>query len=325
MERRHFCRLPVAALAAALIAATGTAGAQQDYPSRLVRLVIPFPPGGSAEAQARIIAQALSDDWKQPVVIENKPGGGTTIGAAFVAQSKPDGYTLYLAGTSHSISQSLYKNLPYHAVRSFAPVSLVAVSPFILTVHPGVAAKNAQELIALAKAKPGSLSYASSGSGAGPHLSAELFKSAAGIDAVHVPFKGSGPAMAALLGAQVDYTFADVAAIPMFTTGKLRALAVTTRQRSAFLPDVPTMMEAGLAYETSNWSALLAPAGTPREIVARINASVQVALRLPEVRQRFNAQGFEPVGMAPDALEAHLNAEVAKYAKAIADSGARVD
>jgi len=259
------------------------------------------------------------------VVIENKPGGGTTIGAAFVAQSKPDGYTLYLAGTSHSISQSLYKNLPYHAVRSFAPVSLVAVSPFILTVHPGVAAKNAQELIALAKAKPGSLSYASSGSGAGPHLSAELFKSAAGIDAVHVPFKGSGPAMAALLGAQVDYTFADVAAIPMFTTGKLRALAVTTRQRSAFLPDVPTMMEAGLAYETSNWSALLAPAGTPREIVARINASVQVALRLPEVRQRFNAQGFEPVGMAPDALEAHLNAEVAKYAKAIADSGARVD
>jgi tripartite-type tricarboxylate transporter receptor subunit TctC len=313
-------------VALALSILSGAALAQ-SYPSKVVRLVVPYPPGGSAEAQARIVAQALSDDWKQPVIIENKPGAGTTVGAAYVAKAAPDGYTLYLSGTSHSISVTLYKDLGYDAVKSFTPISLVAVSPLILTVHTGVKADSVREFIALAKAKPNALSYASSGSGASPHLSAEMFASAAGFTAVHVPFKGTGPATAALLGAQVDYSFADVAVIPNLRAGKLKALAVTTARRSSMLPDVPTIAEAAIlpGYETTNWSALLAPPGLPRPLLMQINTALRNAIKLPEVRDRFAAQGFETLGSSPEELEAHLASEVRKYAKAIADSGAKVD
>ena len=301
--------------------------AAQGFPNKLVRLVIPYPPGGSAEAQARILAQALSEEWRQQVIIENKPGAGTTVGAAYVAKAAPDGYTIYFASTSHTIVQSLYRNLPYDAVKSFAPISLVAVSPLVLTVHPAVKAATVKELIELAKASPGTLNYASSGSGGSPHLATEIFRAAAGIDVVHVPFKGTGPALAALLGAQVDFLFADVAVIPLLKSGKLRALGVSLKQRSALLPEVPTIAEAaGLpGYETANWGAIIAPAGTPREIVDAINAAIRNAIRQPVVRERYSAQGFETTGSTPAELEAHMISEVRKYAKAIADSGVKVD
>ncbi len=298
----------------------------QEYPAKIVRLVIPYPPGGSAEAQARIVAQGLQAEWKQSVVIENKPGAGTTLGAAFVAKAPADGYTLYLASTSHTVTQSLYKDLPYHAVKSFASISMIATSPFVLTVHPSVTARSVAELVALAKSKPGALTYASSGNGAGPHLSGEMFRAAMGIDVVHVPFKGTGPALTALLGDQVHYFFADVAVLPMLKAGKLRALAVTSPTRFTLLPDAPTMIEAGVPnYTTTNWSALVAPAGTPSEIIARINGALRAALRSPEVVQRYNAQGYEPTASSPQELEAHMIAEVERYAKAIASAGVKVD
>jgi len=298
----------------------------QEFPSKIVRLVIPYPPGGSAEAQARIVAQGLQTEWKQNVVIDNKPGAGTTLGAAFVAKAPPDGYTVYLASTSHTITQSLYKDLPYHAVKSFAAISMIATSPFVLTVHPSVPARTVSELVALGKSKPGALTYASSGNGAGPHLSGEMFRAAMGIDVVHVPFKGTGPALIALLGDQVNYFFADVAVLPMLKAGKLRALAVTSPKRFTLLPDAPTMMEAGVpGYTTTNWSALVAPAGTPPDIIARLNTAVRAALRSPEVIERYGAQGYEATGSTPQELEQHMTAEVERYAKAIAAAGVKVD
>ncbi len=322
MLQQHMKWIGAVALGVGL-AGTVTA---QEYPAKIVRLVIPYPPGGSAEAQARIVAQGLQAEWKQSVVIENKPGAGTTLGAAFVAKAPADGYTLYLASTSHTVTQSLYKDLPYHAVKSFASISMIATSPFVLTVHPSVTARSVAELVALAKSKPGALTYASSGNGAGPHLSGEMFRAAMGIDVVHVPFKGTGPALTALLGDQVHYFFADVAVLPMLKAGKLRALAVTSPTRFTLLPDAPTMIEAGVPnYTTTNWSALVAPAGTPPEIIARINGALRAALRSPEVVQRYNAQGYEPTASSPQELEAHMTAEVEKYARAVASAGVKVD
>ena len=320
-------RFALKAIIGVFVAALGAGpAAAQAFPDKLVRLVIPFPPGGSSEVQARILAQALSEDWKQPVVIEYKPGAGTTVGAAYIAKSPPDGYTLYQVATSHTISASLYRNLPYDAVTSFAPISLLSVSPLILSVHPRVKAATMKELVDLARAKPGTLNYATSGSGTSPHLAAELFRMGAEVDIVHVPFKGNGPALTALLGGQVDFQFTDVASISHLQSGKLRALAVTTTRRSSQLPDVPTVAESGIpGYETSNWFALLAPAGTPREVVSRIHASVVAALKQPAVRERYLAQGIEPIGSSPEELGAFLRNEVAKYARVIASAGIKVD
>lgn len=310
-----------------LVAALGTGAAMaEEFPTKLVRIVIPYPPGGSAEQQARILAQVLSETWKQPVIVENKPGAGTTIGAAYVAKEAADGYTVYFASTSHAISASLYRNLTYDAVKSFAPISLVAVSPLILSVHPSVKANTMQELIALAKANPGKLNYGSSGSGASPHLAAELFRSRAHIQAVHVPFKGTSPALTALLGDQIDYLFADVAAIPLYKANKLRALAVSTAKRSSLLPDVPTVAEQGIpGYEVANWSSLLAPAGTPPEVVERFNTAVVAALKRPDVRERYRAQGYETIGSTPEELGKYLASEVKKYGEIVAEAKIRID
>lgn len=298
----------------------------QEFPNRLVRIVISYPPGGSSETVARILGQALSEEWKQPVIIENKPGAGTTLGAAYAAKADPDGYTLYLAAASFTITASLYKNLPYDPIKSFAPISLLAISPFVLAVHPDVKATTVKELIALAKAKPHMLNYGSSGSGTGPHLAGEMFRAEAGIDVVHVPFKGTAPAITGLLGAQVHYIFSDVSVIPHARSGRMRALAVTSATRSSLLPDLPTIAESGIPnYEMINWISIIAPAGTPKPIVQRINASIQRAISQPAVRQRYNDQAFEPKGSTPEELEALIASEVKKYAKLIAQSGARVD
>ena len=309
------------------VLAAASAALAQTFPSRSVRIIVPFPPGGSADAAARIVAEKTSEEWKQPVLVENKPGAGTTIAAAFVASSPPDGHLLYLTGPiSHAVSAVLYKNLSYDAVSSFAAVARVATAPFILIVHPSVKANSVQELIELARARPGALTYASSGSGAAPHLAAEMLASMTGTKFVHVPFKGTAPALVALLGGQVDFQIADVAAIPHIRAGKLRALAVTTARRSALVPEIPTVAESGVpGFDVPSATGILAPAGTPREIVTRINAAINRALATEEVRQRLNAQGFEPAPATPEEFGAFLASEVRKYAKLIRDAGVRLD
>ena len=310
----------------ALVAAASTAVAQ-PFPSRPVKIIVPFPPGGSADAAARIIAEKTSEEWKQPVLVENKPGAGTTIAAAFVAGSAPDGYVLYLTGPiSHAVSAALYKNLGYDAVSSFAAVARLASAPFILVVHPSVKANSVRELIELARARPGALTYASSGSGAAPHLAAEMLASMTGTKFVHVPFKGTAPALVALLGGQVDFQIADVAAIPHVRAGKLRALAVTTARPSALVPGVPSIAESGVpGFDVPSATGILAPAGTPREIVARINAAINSALATGDVRQRLNAQGFEAAPATPEEFAAFLASEVRKYARIIQEAGVRID
>jgi len=310
----------------ALVAAASTAVAQ-PFPSRPVKIIVPFPPGGSADAAARIIAEKTSEEWKQPVLVENKPGAGTTIAAAFVAGSAPDGYVLYLTGPiSHAVSAALYKNLGYDAVSSFAAVARLASAPFILVVHPSVKANSVRELIELARARPGALTYASSGSGAAPHLAAEMLASMTGTKFVHVPFKGTAPALVALLGGQVDFQIADVAAIPHMRAGKLRALAVTTARPSALVPGVPSVAESGVpGFDVPSATGILAPAGTPREVVAKINSAINRALATGEVRQRLNAQGFEPAPETPEEFAAFLASEVRKYARVIQEAGVRID
>jgi tripartite-type tricarboxylate transporter receptor subunit TctC len=293
-----------------------------DFPKSYVRIIVPYAAGGSAESQARTLAEQLGRIWKQQVIIENKPGAGTTIGAAFVAGAEPDGYTLYLAGTSHTVSPSLYSNLKYDPVKSFAPVSRLATSPFILLVNPKLGVNSVAELIELARSKPGKLNYGTSGIGAGPHLSAEMFKAAAKIDVTHVPFKGSAPAMTALLGNFIDFAFGDVSSLSTVKAGSLKALAVTSLNRFAELPDVPTFNETvSKGFEVTNWSCILAPDNTPPELVAFLNQSISEALATPEVKRQFALQGFEPSASTPQALRDLLTSEVSKYADVLKNAG----
>jgi tripartite-type tricarboxylate transporter receptor subunit TctC len=293
-----------------------------DFPTRTVRIVVPYAPGGSAELQARTVGEQLAKAWKQPVIIENRPGAGTTVGAAAVASSPPDGYVLYLAGTSHTVSPSLYRNLSYDAVKSFAAISQVSTSPFIVLVHPKLGVNTIQELIALAKRKPGELNYGTSGVGAGPHLSAELLAFAANINVRHVPFKGSAPAVTALMGQHVDFAMGDVSALPLVHDGALKALAVTSAERTPSLPNVPTLAETvAPGFEVTNWSSILAPAGTPSEIVNFINKSMREALADPEVKRAYQVQGFETAPNSPEQMQAKLASESRKYAEVIEKAG----
>jgi tripartite-type tricarboxylate transporter receptor subunit TctC len=309
-------------LLAAMLSLLGTEAYALDYPTRVVRIIVPYPPGGSAGAQARTLADELSRIWKQQVIVEDKAGAGTTIGATYVASSAPDGYTLYLAGTSHTISPSLYSNIKYDAVKSFAPISRLATSPFIWMVNPSLGVKTMADFIKLAKSKAGKMNYSTSGIGAGPHLAAEMMKSAADIDIKHVPFKGSAPAMTALLGNFVEASMGDVSAIPNVQAGALTALAVTTAKRSPQLPDVPTLDETvQKGLDVTNWSAILAPANTPPELVNFINQSIAKALQSPTVQKAYEAQGFEPAPSTPDELRDFMTAEVAKYHNAVEKAG----
>jgi tripartite-type tricarboxylate transporter receptor subunit TctC len=293
-----------------------------DFPTRVVRIIVPYAPGGSAEAQARTLAEGLTKIWKQQVIVEDKPGAGTTLGAAYVAGSTPDGYTLYLAGTSHTISPSLYSSIRYDAVKSFSPISRVATSPFILMVNPSLGIGSVADFLGLARRKRGQLTYSTSGVGAGPHLAAEMMKAAAKIDARHVPYKGSAPAMTALLGNFVQFSMGDVSAVPNIKAGLLKALAVTTPKRFSDLPEVPTLDETvQKGLEVTNWSAILAPANTPPELVKFINHSIAEALQLPEVKASYEAQGFEPAPSSPEELRDFMTAEVAKYHEAVEKAG----
>jgi tripartite-type tricarboxylate transporter receptor subunit TctC len=308
----------------------GTAFAQaaraQTFPTKSLRIVIPFAPGGSADLQARSLGQRLTETWGQPVIVQPKTGAGTTIGAAYAASQPADGYTLYLAGASHLISGNLYKNLSYHAVKSFAPVSMVANSPYYLVVNPAVNANSVKELIELAKAKPKAVTYASAGVGSGSHLAGELLRALTGVGIVHVPYQGQQPALVAIAGGEVNMLFADVVAATLMQSGKLRGLAVTSDKRSTAFPNIPTIGEAGLpTYHMTNWSAILAPAGTPTDIVTLINGAIGNALTNPEVVQRFAASGFDAMSSTPEAVGKLLASEYAKYGKIITQSGMKIE
>ena len=316
-------------LAAAVFAAVSWALAapvmSQEYPNRPVRIVVPFAPGGSAGAQARTLAPGPGKGRQHPIVVEYKPGAGTTIGAAHVARSDPDGYTLYFAGTSHTISASLYKNLPYDPVKSFAPVSLVAIAALMLVVSPDSGIDSLKELIAQARSRPGQLTYSSSGAGGSPHLAGEQFRMLSDIKVIHVPFQGSSPALAALIGRHVDFSMQDVSALSNIKAGKVKVLAVTTARRSSMLPDTPTMMESGFEYSTPAWGGILAPAGTPAAIVQRLNAAIARTLQDPEVVEQFRVQGFDVIGGSAEEFQRFLTAEVQSYAKVVAEAGVKTN
>ncbi len=300
----------------------------QGYPSKPVRMVVPFPPGGTTDILARAVGQKLSEAWGQQVVIDNRPGAGGNIGTDIVAKAPADGYTL-LMGTvgTHAINASLYAKLPFDPIKDFAPVALVASVPNVLVVNATIPATSVKELIALAKSKPGQLNFASSGNGTSIHLSGELFKSMTGTSILHIPYKGSSPALTDLIGGQTNMMFDNLpSSMGHIKSGKLRALAVTSAKRSPALPDVPTIAEAGVAgYEASSWFGVLAPAGTPKEIVAKINADIVKALGVPEIKERLSSQGAEPVGNTPEQFAAYIGTELVKWAKVVKDSGAKIE
>jgi tripartite-type tricarboxylate transporter receptor subunit TctC len=309
------------------VAASSAAWAQQSYPSRPVRLVLPFPPGGSTDIVARLIGQKLGETLGQPVLVDNRPGAGGNIAAETVARAAPDGHTLFQVNVANAIGATLYPKLNYDLVTSFAPVTQLATTPYVLLAHPSVPAKNTQELIRLAKARPGVLNYASAGAGSATHLSGELLKSLSGTNIVHIPYKGTGPAVTALLGGEVDLYFTTVpAAVPLVKAGKVRALGVTSSTRSSLMPDVAPIADAGLkGYETSTWHGVLAPAATPREIVLRLNTEIVQILAQADVKERLLSQGLEPVGGTTEQFSAFVRNEIAKWAKVVKASGARAE
>ena len=315
------------ALAALLLAAAPLAAIAQAWPDRPVKIIVPFGPGGFTDVAARILQKELSASLGQSVVIENKPGAGSTIGTAEVANAKPDGYTLAMISTTHVISPHLYKQVPYDPIKGFTPVMKLAEGPYVLVVHPSLAAKSVAELIALAKAQPGTIDYASSGNGSAQHLVGALFNSSAGVKLNHVPYKGSNQAMNDVIAGQVKVSFVGVPnALPNLASGKLRALGVSTAKRYAELPDVPTIAEAGVpGYDATVWLGLLAPAGTPREIVQKMNGEIAKVLSTPEARKLMASAGVDVSIAGPDEFGALLRSELERWGKVVKETGATVN
>ena len=314
-------------LAALALLAAGGVQAQAAYPSKPVRWIVPFPPAGAMDVIARTLGEHMGRALGQRFVIENKPGAGGNIGMDLVAKAPADGHTMMIVANGMAVNKFLYGKLSFDPVKDFAPVSLVAVVPNVLVVPAGSSARSVADVIAQAKAKPDALNYASAGNGTTLHLSGELFASMAKVELTHVPYKGSGPAITDLLGGQVDLMFDSLtSARPHIESGKLRALAVTTRTRASTLPAVPTIAEAGVpGYELAPWYAVYVPAATPQPVVAKLNQALLDALRKPEVQQRLAAIGAEPVGSTPEALRAHLQSEMDKWGRVIAERGIRAD
>ncbi len=309
---------------AALLVLAHTLALAQGYPNKAIKIIVPFPPGGGTDIGTRIIAQKLSETWGQPVLVENRGGAAGIVGTEATAKSAPDGYTIMMGNIgTHAINVSLYKKLPYDPVKDFAPISHVAGLPLFVLVHPSVKVTSIKELIALAKAQPGKLDYSSSGSGGSMHVAAELFKGMTGTHMVHIPYKGGGPAVADLLAGQVPVSFATVLeTLPHVKSGRLRALAVTSANRSLAWPSVPTVAESGVpGYESISWLALFAPAGTPKDIINKISTEVVRIINLPDVKERLLLQGAEPIGSTPEQLAAVLANDIAKYAKVMKAAG----
>jgi tripartite-type tricarboxylate transporter receptor subunit TctC len=322
---RKFVRLLMLAALCALAAGTASA---QSWPTRPIKYIVPFAPGGTTDILARTISEKLSIALGQPVVVENKPGAGGGVGADFTAKAAPDGYTI-MGGTisTHAINASLYTNLPYDPVKDFVAITLIARVPNLLVVNPDIPVKTVAELIALLKANPNKYTFASSGNGTSQHLSGELFKSMAGVQMQHIPYKGSPPALQDVVGGQVTMTFDNITtALPLAKAGKLRALAVTTAKRSAVAPDVPTLAESGLVgFEVGSWQGVFAPAGTPPDIVKRLNAEIVKIINMPDVREKLLALGAEPVGDTPEQFAAYVKTEGVKWSEVVKKSGAKVD
>src|SRR5260221_1926566 len=309
----------------ALVAGSACA---QTYPGKPIRYVVPFQPGGTTDILGRIVAAHLQEAWKQPVVVDNRPGAGGAVGAEMTAKSAPDVYTI-MGGTvsTHAINASVYEKLPYDPIRDFAPVTLLATQPNMLVVHPSIPATSVKELVALLKANPDKYTYSTSGNGTSAHLSGELFKSMTGTRMQHVPYKGSPAAIADAMSGQVSMSFDNIStAYPQAKAGKLRALAVTTAKRSSLAPEVPTFAESGLpGYELGSWHGVFAPAGTPKEIVAKLNAEIVRGIQSAATPQKLAALGVEAVGTSGDAFAAFLRAEVPKWAKVVRESGAKAE
>ena len=311
-----------ATLALATVLAPPASQAQPAYPTRSVTLVVPFPPGGTTDILARLLANELGQQWKQTVVVENKPGASGTIFSEQLARAEPDGYTLMLTATHHVINPSLYKNLRYDTRKDFTPIAEVAAVPNVLVVNPSFPAQDVQQLIAYAKAHPGQVNFGSAGTGGANHLSGELFKSMTGIDMVHIPYKGAAPALNDLLGGQIPVMFDSVPGVLQhIQAGKLRALGVTSLKRSAALPDVPTLDEAGVkGFEAMAWFGLYAPGNMPPALSKQISTAVLAALQSPQIKQQFAKQGAEPGTMSQPEFAGFVNAEIDKWAKVIADA-----
>jgi len=327
--RRRLILVPALAAVAVFLPAAWSGGAfAQAFPSKPVKLVIPFPPGGSLDAVGRAIADKLTQMWGQSVVVDNKPGAGGNIGADFVAKSAPDGYTVVMGALStHAVNPSLYPKMPYDAVKDFAPISLVAITPNVLVVNPSLPVNSVKDLIAYAKANPGKLSFGSGSNGSAGHLAGELFKVDTGTDMVHIPFKGGAPALQALLAGDTQLMFDNLAnSMQQVKAGKLKALAVTTEKRSALVPDLPTMAESGVpGFDISTWFGIMAPAGTPPDVIAKWNTDLVKVLNSPDMRERMTAQGAEAAPDTPAEFSAFIARELAKYARIVKASGAKVD
>jgi len=319
--------------AVAITAGVSAAHAQSGYPSKPVRIVVPFPAGGTTDIVARLVGAELQKTWGQPVVIENRAGAGGNIGADAVAKAPPDGYTLLMATVgTHAINLPLFEQtkqkMPFHPLNDFAAITNVAAVPNVMVVNPAVPAKSVQEFIAYAKSRPGQVNMASSGNGTSIHLSGELFKSLTGVYMVHLPYRGSAPAMQDLIAGNTQVMFDNLpSALPHIRSGRLTALAVTSRERSAALPNVPTMEEAaGLkGFDATAWFGLLAPAGTPREVIGKVHQDIVKVLALPEMREKFAAQGAVPVGNTPEQFTAYIRSEIDKWTRVVKFSGAKVD
>lgn len=311
----------------ALLALSEFAHAQAAYPNRPIRLIVPFAPGGGTDLTARAIAIKLTEAWGQTVVPDNRAGANGTIAVEIAAKSPPDGYTLTMISSSHSVNSSLYKNLPYDLVRDLAPITQATSQPYALVVHPALPARSVKELIALARSKTEGLTYGSSGLGGLSHLSGALFASLARLKLVHIPYKGGNPALNDVIAGQIQMLFSTLLqADTQLKAGRVRALAVTTRKRSPAAPELPTMQEAGVAgYEVAGWYGVLAPARTPRAIIDKLNAQIVRILHSPDVQNRLAADGSEAVGSTPEQFGAHIKAEIAKWRKVIQDAGIKAE
>ena len=328
MFRHDAGRRVTALLAALFVTCAVPPAAAQTFPTKAVKLVVPFPPGGPLDIVGRAIAKELTDAWGQSVIVDDKPGAGGNIGADFVAKSPADGYTVVMGALStHAVNPSLYPRMPYDARKDFAPITLVAITPNVLVVNPSLPVHSVEELIAYAKAHPGKLSFGSGSIGSAGHLAGELFKVDAGVDMVHVPYKGAAPAMQALLAGDTQLMFDNLAsAMGQVKAGKLRALAVTTAERSKLAPDLQTMAEAGVrGFDISTWFGLLAPAGTPPDVIAKWNADVTKILSAPAMRERLAAQGAQAAPDTPAQFAQFIDRELVKYARIVKASGAKVD
>jgi tripartite-type tricarboxylate transporter receptor subunit TctC len=314
------------ACALALIVASGTAIAQ-GYPAGPVRVIVPFPPGGGVDGAGRLISQKLSEALGKQFVVDNRPGANGMIGSELAAKSAKDGYTLMVNGANFVTTPSLYSKVTYDPVRDFEPVSLLALAPNVLVVHPSLPAKTVKELVALARARPGEVNYAGSGSGSTPHLAAELFNTLAKVSMVHVPYRGTGPAIVGLMSGEASVMFMPTTnAVPLVRSERLRALAVTSRVRVPAMPELPTVSESGLkGYESSQWYGLLAPAGAPADVLGLLNSQVVRIMQAADMKQRLTGEGLVAVGGTREQFAAHIKVELAKWAKVIKASGAKVD